>query len=107
MTYVCPDCKFMVRISRLNFSACKARFSASLAIFQREIRFEIHTDLSDCHVLTIISQNYAGSKQKSYKIKEAYMFAVQNKAKPNTESSKGIKLLAIELTVILEAEVSL
>jgi hypothetical protein len=65
MTYACPACKFMIGISRLNFSAYKTTFTASLAIFQRAIRFEIYIGLSDCHVLTIISQNYAGSKQKS------------------------------------------
>jgi len=65
MTYTCPACKFMIGISRLNFSACETRFTASLAIFQRAIRFEIYTGLSNCHVLKIISQNYAGSKQKS------------------------------------------
>jgi len=55
----------MIGISRLNFSACETRFTASLAIFQRAFRFQIYTGLSYCHVLTIISQNYAGSKQKS------------------------------------------
>jgi len=64
MTYACPACKFMIDISRLNFSVCKTRFTASLAIFQLAIRIEIYTGLSDCHVLTIISQNYAGSEQK-------------------------------------------
>jgi hypothetical protein len=65
MTYACPACKFMIDISRLNFSVCKTRFTASLAIFQLAVCLEIYTGLSDCHVLTIISQNYAGSEQKS------------------------------------------
>jgi hypothetical protein len=33
----------------------------------------------------ILSQNYAGSRQKSHRIMSTRMFAIQDKAKPDTE----------------------
>jgi hypothetical protein len=97
MTYVCPACKFMEGISRLNFTACKTRFTALLAIFQRAIRFEIYTGLSDCHMLTIISQNYAGSKHKSYKMKEVYYVRSTEQGKAQHRVCKGLKVAGIRV----------
>jgi hypothetical protein len=50
----------------------------------------------------ILSQNYAGSKQKSYKIMKIKMFATQGKVKPNTENMRlklgGGKLMTVQVT---------
>jgi hypothetical protein len=43
--------------------------------------------LSKFHTFTISSQNYAGSKQKSYKIIRIQMFVRLDKAKPITETA--------------------
>jgi hypothetical protein len=44
-------------------------------------------------------QNYAGSKQKSSKI-TMQLFATQDKVKPCTGSTRGLKLAAVRLTTV-------
>jgi hypothetical protein len=56
--------------------------------------------LSKFHTFKISSQNYAGSKQKSYKIIITQMFTILDKAKPNTESIRGLNLAAVTPTIV-------
>jgi hypothetical protein len=42
--------------------------------------------------------NYVGNKQKSYKIMIIKMFAILDKAKPDTESIRGLNLAAVKHT---------
>jgi hypothetical protein len=52
-------------------------------------------------ILTIIYlKNFAGNKQKSYKIMRMNMFAAQDKAKPDMENIKGLNLAAVKLTIV-------
>jgi hypothetical protein len=49
---------------------------------------------ASCPWLTAF-QLYAGNKQKSYKIMKMSMFATSDKAKPDTESIRGLYLAAV------------
>jgi hypothetical protein len=48
----------------------------------------------------ITQQNYAGNKQKSYKIMITKMFAPVDKAKPVTENIRGLNLAAVKHTTV-------
>jgi hypothetical protein len=50
--------------------------------------------------MMIILQNYAGNKQKSYKIMKMQMSAILGKAKPNTEKIRGLNLAAVKHTTV-------
>jgi hypothetical protein len=45
-------------------------------------------------------KNYAGNKQKSYKIMIMKMFAILYKAKPDIESIRGLNLAAVMHTTV-------
>jgi hypothetical protein len=47
-----------------------------------------------------IQQNYAGNKQKSYKIMIMKMFAILDKAKPDIESIRGLTLAVAKHTTV-------
>jgi hypothetical protein len=81
-----------------NCRAYKTRFSAPLEIFQGAHRSAIYTRLSTFRMYTIIKQNCAGNKQKSYKIFRLSLFAALDKAKPDTERIKRLNLTAVKLT---------
>jgi hypothetical protein len=49
---------------------------------------------------TIIQQNCAGDKQKSYKIMRMNMFAVQDKVKPDVENIRSLNLAVVKLTTV-------
>jgi hypothetical protein len=48
----------------------------------------------------IIQQNYAGKKQKSYKITKMQMFAILDKANPDTGNIRGLNLVAVKHTTV-------
>jgi hypothetical protein len=73
---------------------------APLAIFQGAHQSENCIRLSIFLTFTIILQNYAGNKQKSYKIMEMLMFAMQDKEKPDTENIRGLNL-AVQVSRLL------
>jgi hypothetical protein len=54
--------------------------------------------LSKFHTFMVSSQNYAGSRQKSYKIIIIQMFMLCDMAKHNTENIKGFNLAAVKPT---------
>jgi hypothetical protein len=64
--------------------------------------FPRHTPARDCmwffklHMFMISLQNIAGSKQKSFKIITTQMFAVQDKANPNTKNIRCLNLVAVQ-----------
>jgi hypothetical protein len=60
----------------VEIAACKTRFSALLAIFQGAHWSENCMRLSIFCTFTIILQNYAGNKQKLYKIMKMRMSAI-------------------------------
>jgi hypothetical protein len=47
-----------------------------------------------------VPQNYAGNKQKSYKIIIMRMFAILDKAKHDIESIRGLNLAAVRHTTV-------
>jgi hypothetical protein len=48
----------------------------------------------------ITEQNYAGNKQNPYKIMITKMFALLDKAKPVTGSTRGLNLAAVKHTIV-------
>lgn len=48
----------------------------------------------------ILLENYAGSKQKSYKIMTMRMLAALEKAKPNIRNQRGLNLVAVKHTAV-------
>jgi hypothetical protein len=84
----------------LNCSACKTRFSALLAAFQGAHPSENCIRLSIFRTSMIILQNYAGNKQKLYKIMKMQMSAILGKAKPDTENIRGLNLAAVKRTTV-------
>jgi hypothetical protein len=48
----------------------------------------------------IVSVNCAGNRQKSYKITLTQMFTTKDKAKPSTESIRGLNLAAVRPTTV-------
>jgi hypothetical protein len=50
---------------------------------------------------TIMWQNCAGNKQKSYKIIKMKMYAILDKAKPHTENIRGLNLAVVKRTTVV------
>jgi hypothetical protein len=48
----------------------------------------------------IILQNYAGNKQKSYKIIKMQIFAILDKAKPDAGNIRGLNLGAVKHSTV-------
>jgi hypothetical protein len=48
----------------------------------------------------IILQNYAGNKQKLYKIMKMQLSAILGKAKPDTKNIRGLNLAAVKRTIV-------
>jgi hypothetical protein len=94
-----PAREFAAHIFR-NCSACKTRFFAPSAKFQGAYRSAICTWLSKFHTFKISSQNYAGSKKKSYKIIIIHLFAIFDKAKHITENIGALNLAAVKPTTV-------
>jgi hypothetical protein len=75
-------------------------FSAALAIFLGAHQSAICMWLSKFYTFMISSQNYAGSKHKSYKIIIIQMFVILDKAKPITENIRGLNLAVVKPTTV-------
>jgi len=75
-----------------NCGDSKFKCCALLAIFQGAHRSAIYTWLSKFCTYMGLLQNYAGSELKSYKIRSIKMFLTLDKAKPNIENVRGLKL---------------
>jgi hypothetical protein len=76
MTYVCPAWEFAADTHLLKLQRLQQRFFAPLAIFQGAHRSATCMRLSKFRAFMISSRNYAGGKQKSYKIVRTIMFAI-------------------------------
>jgi hypothetical protein len=68
MTYAFPTWEFAADTHLLKLQHLQNRFSTPLEIFQVAHWSAICTQLSTFHMCTIIQQNCAGNKQRSYKI---------------------------------------
>jgi hypothetical protein len=99
--YACPALELaaaacLLKLQRLQNQVL--RTTGNLEIFQGEHRSAICTRLSTFHMYTIIQQNCAGNKLKSYKIMRMNMIAVQGIAKPDIENIRGLNLVVVKLT---------
>jgi hypothetical protein len=99
MTYACPAWEFAAEIRLLKL------------LLQNKVLHAIDsfprcTSLRDMHVafqirtFTITLQNRAGSKYKSYKIMKTKMFAILDKAKPDTGNTRGLNLAVVMFTTV-------
>jgi hypothetical protein len=59
------------------------------------------------HAFMISSQDYAGSKPKSYKIIIIQIFTILGKAKPNTEYVRSFNLEAVKHRTVEVSELPL
>jgi hypothetical protein len=57
------------------------------------------TPVRDLHMVFKL-QNYAGNKQKSYKIMKMRMFAILDKANLDTGNIRGLNLAAVKHTTV-------
>jgi hypothetical protein len=67
---------------------------------------QICTQHSTFHMYTI-KKNYAGSKQKSYKIMRMNVFIAEDKVKPDIENTRGLNLAVVKLMTIQVTELPL
>jgi hypothetical protein len=74
MTHICPAWELAADTYPLKLQRLQTRFPAPWEIFQGAHQSAICTRLSTFHTHTIIQQNCAGNKQKSYKIMRMNMF---------------------------------
>jgi hypothetical protein len=63
--------------------------------------------LSTFRMCTIIQQNCACNKQKSYKIMRMNMFAAYDKGKPDTENTERLNFAVIKLTTVQVTKLAL
>ena len=92
-------------ITETDWVQCAARkiFLKIIYIYFRLVgNFPKQTKRSGFHVSSkiqackILSHNYAGSKQKSYKIMPMKFFATLGKAKPDSGNISGLKSAAVQ-----------
>jgi hypothetical protein len=93
----CCTWELVIDTKLLKLQVYKTRFSAPMEIFEGAHWSENCTRLSTFHIYAIIQQNCSGDKHKSYKIMRMDMFAVQDKAKPDTENIRGLNLAVVKL----------
>jgi hypothetical protein len=75
--------------------ACKTEFSALLAVFQGAHRFTICTWLSNFHYMHDYITKLCGQQAQPCKIKKMQIFAILDKAKPDTENVRGLNMDAV------------
>jgi hypothetical protein len=101
MTYACPAWELVADTYLLKLQHLQKKvLHTTLDIFQGVVWFKICTRLSTFCMHMIIKQNYAGNKQKSYKIMRMNMFALKGNAKPDTENIRGLILVVIMLMTV-------
>jgi hypothetical protein len=90
MTYACHAWEFAADTYILTLQCLQNEVLIPPENFQGAHHSAIYTWLSTFHMYTIIQQNWAGNKQKSYKIMKMNMFAAQDKAEPDIENIRGL-----------------
>jgi len=66
--------------------------------------FHVNCKIKACKIL---SHNYAGSKQKSYKIMPMKFFATLDKAKPGSGNIRGLISAAVQPAALQDTKLSL
>jgi hypothetical protein len=94
MTCVCPACEFAADIHLLKLQRLQNKVLRSIANFPRR------TPIRDLHMA--FKRNYAGNKQKSYKIMKMQMFATLDNERNDTGNIRvrGLNLAAVEQTAV-------
>jgi hypothetical protein len=90
MTYPFSACEFGAYNHLLNLQRLQNRFPAPLEVFRGASQYSICTWLSNFRTYIIIKQNFAGNKQKSYKIIKMQLFATLDKANPDEGNKRGL-----------------
>jgi hypothetical protein len=100
ITYAYPAWEFAADIYVLKLQRLQNKFSALLAIFQGTRRSANYIKPSIFRTFVIILQNYAGNKQKWYKIMEMLMSVIWGKANPEMENLRGLNLVEVKRTTV-------
>jgi hypothetical protein len=99
MIYACSAWELAADTYLLKLQRLQNKVLCSPGYFQRSTQvYDLHTALNLLYVYDII--NYAGNKQKSYKIMRINRFAIQDKAKPDREYIRGLHLAVVKVTPI-------
>jgi hypothetical protein len=107
MIYVCPTWEFAADTHLLKCQRLQNKFLRTIGHFPRL------TQVRNLHVafkipyFMISSQNYAGSKQKSYEIIIIQIFVILDKVKPNTGNIRGLNLATVKPTTVQVTKLSL
>jgi hypothetical protein len=96
LTYACPAWEFAADSHLLKLQRLQNRVLRSTGNFLRltSVRESVY------RMFMIIKQNYPGNKQKSFKIMKMQMFAILDKAKPDTRNTRGSNLAAVKRTTV-------
>jgi hypothetical protein len=93
MTYASPAWEFAANTHLLKLQRLQNKVLHTNGNFPRR------TPVRELHKAFRI-QNYAGKKQKLYKIIKMKMSAIWGKEKPNTENIRGLNLPAVKRTTV-------
>jgi hypothetical protein len=100
MTYTCPAWEFAAETYLLKLQRLQNKALRTIGSFPRRTSVrDMHMAFQIPYVYDYVT-NYAGSKQKSYKIMKTKMFAILDKTKPDTGNTKGLNLAAVTFTTV-------
>lgn len=100
ITLSTPSENLRQTITLWNLRSCKTRFTVRLTTLQGAQLSAICMWLSEFRVCMILSQNYAGSKQESYRAMKIKMLYTLIKRKPSTENIRGFNLTEVILMTV-------
>jgi hypothetical protein len=100
MTYACPAWELAADNHLLKLQRLQNKVLRTTGNFPRSTSArELHV-VSNFRTYTIKKQNYASSKQKSYKIMKMQMFAILHEANPYAGNKRGLNLTVVKLATV-------
>jgi hypothetical protein len=101
MTYACPTWEFAADNHHLlKFQCLQNKVLRTIGNFPRRTPVrDVHMALKLPYICDYIT-NYAGNKQKSYKIMKMQMFITLDKANCDTGNIRGLNLAAVNHTTV-------
>jgi hypothetical protein len=102
-TYASPAWEFAANTHLLKLQRLQNKVLLTIGNFPRRTPVQELHKAFNIPYITIILQNYAGNKQKLYKIMKMQIYAILGKAKPNTENIRGLNLAVVKRTTVQAA----
>jgi hypothetical protein len=109
MTYACPAWELAANTYLLKLQLLEDKVLLTIGNFPRcNLVRNLYTAFNLLYVYNYVTKLCsAGNKQKSYKIMRRFMFAAQNKAKPDIENIRSLNLVVVKLTTIQASKLPL